>query len=57
MNLQPTREILYQLEAEIARQANNAAKQEAKRALDNAHLRCQDIAEWLTTAEKRENQK
>ena len=57
MNLHSTREILYALEAEIARQANSATKQEAKRALDCAHLRCQEIAEWLTTAEKREKER
>jgi len=57
MNLQHSRNILYQLEAEIARQTNTAMKDPAKRALENAHLRCQDIAEFLLTAEKREQEK
>ncbi len=56
MNLQSTRDLLYGLEADIARKINvEATKPDAKRALECAHLRCQEIAEWLTTAEKREN--
>jgi len=57
LNLQPAREHLYALEAEIARQANTATKPDAKRALENAHLKCQDISEFLLTAEKRESEK
>jgi hypothetical protein len=56
VNLTRARKILYGLEAEIAKEANAAQDARSKEALENAHLKCQDIAEWFLTVENRERE-